>query len=74
MDHARLQAAHRPGQVDSVGKGRTGYLERNPGGERQGAGYGEQDAAGAEVQSGGKLKKFPASVVMGAHKNGDGQR
>lgn len=72
--HARLQAAHCPRQVDSVRERRAGYLQRNPGRERQGAGYGEQDAAGAEIQSRGKLKKFLASVVMGPHKHGDGQR
>lgn len=74
MDHAGLQAAHRPRQVGRVGEGGTGYFQRNPGGERQGAGYGQENAARTEVQSGGKLEKFLASFIVPPDKNRNCQR
>jgi len=74
MDHPGLQSAYCPWQVIHIGKGRAGHFQRNPGGERQGAGYGQQNSPRAEVQSGGKLKEFLASLIAATDEYRYGQR
>ncbi len=73
VHHARLQAAYGSGEVSGVGKRGAGHFQRNPGGERQGAGQRQEHAARAEVQSCGKFKKFLAPLILAANENRDGQ-
>jgi hypothetical protein len=75
MDYPRLQPADRPREISYVREGSAGHLQRNPSGERQGAGDGQQNSARTEVQGGGKFKKFLAPIVAASHKyrNGQGQ-
>lgn len=73
VDYTRLQAAHGAGYLGGVGEGGTGYFQGNPGGERQSTGYGQQNAAGAQVQCGGKFEKFFAPIISGPHKHRNSQ-
>ncbi len=74
MDHPGLQAADCPRQFIHIRKGRAGHFQRNPGGERQGAGDGQQNSPRAQVQRGGKFKEFLASLIAATDKYWYGQR
>jgi hypothetical protein len=63
MNHAGLQPAHGMGEGVAVRKWRAGHLQRNPCGKRQSPGDGEQNAARAQVEGGGKLEEFLALLV-----------
>ncbi len=68
-DEAGLQAADRLWRHRSGGQWRYRNFQREIAGARQAATGGQQNAAGADVESGGKLKKFLPLIVDAAHEN-----